>query len=834
MPHVESTNTELPFAKLTKDQQRLLPRKKPHVPKMAFRGIFSSAVNALAKGVLFGFFTVAFVAGSVFGAYYFIYHAVAPDIESFLNSPIPESSKLYTADGSYLYEIFKDTKRTSISLDEVSPYFKNAMVAAEDRGFYRHPGVSVASIFRASIQNLLSPDELVGGSTITQQLVKNVILTPERSVYRKIAEAIWAQELEKKLSKDQILEKYINYVYFGRNSAGIEAASQSYFGKPAKELTLAESSYLAALPKAPSLLSPDGPNQDYLKRRQDYILETMWEEEMISSQELALTRLVTVTPKHQENTLRYPFFTLWLKNELLKNYGEDKVYNGGLQVISTLDTKLQDLAEQEVKTFSEKNKKNYRAYNASLVAVEPATGAVKAMVGSKDYFGQPEPSGCIPGKTCRFDPNTNVATSLRQVGSSFKPYVYLTAFGEEFRYTPGTLVNDISRPFGTPGYATYRPSNYTGAQYGRVPVRKALAGSLNIAAVNTLAEIGMEPVIHTLRSLGVTAPMENCGLAMALGACEMSLLEHTSAFSGIANLGKYNPATGVEKITDKTGKLLYQNVPENRPAVNPQSAYMLIDIMSDNDARSYVFGKNNPLKFTDRKVAVKTGTTQNWRDGWTVGFTPQLTVGVWVGNNDGTYLKYGADSIVSAAPLWRDFMEKSHANLPPVDFAEPEGISRLAINPKTGKMLKGKPRGAKFELFSSYAIPYEQFGLALKPQGKVAGAEKPEYEAILENSGENTVILDPWEDKLILSTPFDVIVHTGSSSEETVVDITLDGSPIATLTEPPFVFTVQEQLANGTHTLSAKATHFGFFESTATVKFKTFFNPPPLEPRGKK
>ncbi len=834
MPKVTSTDSYTPFTKLTPEEQRLIPKRKPPTPRLAFHNFFSSCVNALAKGVVAGFMFIALLAGSIFGAYYFIYTSVAPDIERFLSSPIPESTKIYASDGSLLYEVYQDSKRTSVELSEVSKDFQHAILAAEDKNFYEHPGISVAAIFRAGLQNLVTPEELVGGSTITQQLVKNVILTPERSIYRKLAEAIWAQELEKKLSKDQILEKYVNYVYFGRNSAGIEAASQSYFGKPAKELNLAESSYLAALPKAPSLLSPDGPNLAYLKRRQDYILETLWEEGRITEAQLGQARAATVTPTPLKTTLRYPFFTLWLKQELLKTYGEDQVYHGGLRVTATLDTRLQDLAEQEIKSYVEGSEKKYRLYNAALVAIEPKTGLLRVMVGGKDYAGTPEPAGCEPGKNCLFDPNTNVSTALRQPGSSFKPYVYLTAFGEDFRYTPSSIVYDISKNFSAPGFAAYRPSNYTGAQFGRVSVRKALAGSLNIAAVNTLSEIGLEPVIRTTRNLGITAPLSNCGLAMALGACELTLLEHTSAFSGIANLGKYNPVSGVEKITDKTGKLLYQAVPENRPAINPQAAYMLIDILSDNDSRSYIFGKNNPLKFTDRKVAVKTGTTQNWRDGWTVGFTPQLTVGVWVGNNDGTYLRNGADSIVSAAPLWRGFMDKVLANLPAEDFPEPDGIARLAINQKTGKIIQGKPKGAKFELFSSYSIPYDQFGIGLLPQARVAGAEKPDFEQLLENSGENTVILDPWPGKLITQTPFDVIIHTGSSSEDTTVSITLDDKVIAELTEPPFVVSVPELLSNGEHTLTAKAVHFGFFESTASVKFKTFFNPPPLEPRGKR
>lgn len=813
---------------------RIIQNAKPAVPRLWLNGLFTSIVNSLLKGVVLGVLLIASIAGAVYGSYLFVYHAVAPDIEQFINSEVPESSKLYAGDGTFLYEIYKDTKRTSIPLAEVSPNFKKAILAAEDHSFYEHPGVSVAAIARSALQNLLTPNQLSGGSTITQQLVKNVILTPERSIYRKLAEAMWAEELEKNLTKDEILERYINYIYFGRNSAGVEAASLSYFGKSSRNLTLAEAATLAAVPKAPTLLSPDGPNTDYLKERKEYILETLLENRQINRADFTEAKDATVAFASQSSTVRYPFFSLWVKHELIKQYGEDMVYNGGLKVQTTLDPNLQDLAESTVKDYIDKNSSKLRAYNAGLVAIDPKTGEVKVMVGSKDYYGTPLPEGCKPGKNCRFDPNTNIPTSPRQTGSSFKPYVYLTAFGEEFKYTPATIVSDVAKNFSAPGFPAYRPQNYTLAQYGKVPVRKALAGSLNIAAVSTLANIGSESVIQTLRNLGVTSPMNNCGLSLALGACEMTLLEHTGGFAGIANLGKFNSITGVSSITNSKGKLLFQTVPETRQAVNAQAAYMLADVMSDNDARSYIFGKNNPLRFDDRKVAVKTGTTQNWKDGWTVGFTPQIAVGVWVGNSDGTLMRAGADSIVTAAPLWRSYMDKILADMPAQNFEEPEGIARLAINPRTGKVLTSNPRGAKFELFASYSIPYDQFGLPSKPTAKVAGASKPDLDKRLENSGENTVILDPWQGKLVLNTPFQVSVHTGTSSEATTVDLYLDGKLLETKAEPPFLFNVEEKLSNGKHTLKATANHFDFFESSDTISFQTFFNPPPVEPRGVK
>jgi membrane peptidoglycan carboxypeptidase len=547
--------------------------------------------------------------------------------------------------------------------------------------------------------------------------------------------------------------------------------------------------------------------------------------------EKARTERVVFADIH--DTIRAPYFSLWLKKELVAQFGEDAVYTGGMKVYTTLDPRLQDLAERTVKDFAAKNKKSNRAANAALVAMDPKTGGVLAMVGGKDYFGQAEPAGCTPGKNCVFEPNTNVATSLRQVGSSFKPYVYVTAFSPEFKYTPATIISDRSKNFSAAGAPAYIPHNYTGAQYGNVPIRKALAGSLNIAAVNTLSQIGIDPVVQTLRSVGVTAPLKNCGLALALGACEMSLLEHTSGFATFANMGKHNQTTGVDRIVDGNDKLIFQNSPQNQEVVNPQAAYELVSIMTDNDARSYIFGKKNPLTLPDRLVAAKTGTTQNWKDGFTMGFTPSLAVGVWTGNNDGTLMRAGADGVVTAAPLWHAFLEEALKGTPAENFPEPDGITRLKINPATGKVIK-TAKGGKLEVFASYAIPYNDFQLPKRVVKKPdLSTKKPNYNDLIENRQEETVILEPWETETVLKTPFDVKVYTGSSSLETTVELSLDGKVIANLTEAPFLYTVSDKLANGQHTLTAKATHFGLLESTDTVKFKTFFNPPPLAPRGK-
>lgn len=797
------------------------------------RSGIGSLTRWLMVGIFAGLSCVGLVVAAAGGAYWLVYRAVAPDIRTFIEGTPPESTKLYAADGTLLYEIYSGEKRTSIPLAEVSPAFRNAILAAEDRDFYEHPGISFTSIIRASILNAFFPEQLSGGSTITQQLVKNIILTPERSLYRKIAEAIWARELERHLSKDQILAAYINDISFGRNTAGIEAASRAYYNKPARTLTIAESAYLAAIPKAPSLLRPDGSNTEALEERKRYILAGMRELGTITAEEYEQAQAETVRFAEMHDPIIAPYFVFWLKQELIRKYGEELILHKGVEVYTTLDLRLQQQAEETIAAFTEKNAKAYRSHNAALVAIDPRTGNVLAMVGGKDFHGVPSPAGCTPGKNCMFDPQTNVATALRQVGSSFKPYVYLTAFGEDFKYTPATIISDRSKNFSAPGAPAYIPQNYTGQQFGNVPIRKALAGSLNIAAVNTLSQIGPDAVVETLRSLGVTAPLANCGLALALGSCEMSLLEHTNGFAAIANMGKYNPATGVTRITTTDGKTIMQTSPENKQVVSAQAAYELIDIMTDNDARAYIFGKKNPLGYADRAVAAKTGTTQNWKDGWTVGFTPSLAVGVWTGNNNGALPKPGSDAIVTAAPLWQAYMDAVLAGTQPEQFAEPDGITRLTINPATGKVLTAKNAKGKTEVFASYAIPYDSFQLPKKKTKPTpALPAKPNYADLLASGEESTVILEPWAGDTVDHTPFDVKVYTGTSTTDTIVELSLDGRTIAKKTEAPFLFTISELLPNGPHTLTAKATHFGLLESSQTIQFHTLFNPPPVNPRG--
>lgn len=788
--------------------------------------VLTKALNAFTKGVVFGLCIVAAIGGMLYGTYAYIYHIVNPDITHFLTSLPAQSTKIFASDGTMLYEIYDDVKRTYVPLANVNPNALHAIVAIEDKDFYTHNGVSAASTLRSAAMDYIGAKTQYGGSTITQQLVKNAILTPEKSIYRKISEAIWAMEIEKKLSKDQILERYVNQISFGRNTAGIEAASKAYFNKPAKDLTASEGAYLAALIQAPSLYSPTGPNRDTLDGRKDYILQLMYEQGYLDETQYRTAQTQAVSFATGADTIQAPYFVFWIKSELTKQFGEDRVLHGGLQVYTSLDMHLQATAEQLVAEYVKKNSTTYNAHNAGLVAINPKNGQVRAFVGGKDYFGKPEPAGCTVGKNCTFEPNINIPTRLRQPGSSFKPYLYVTAFSDEFKYTPQSIVEDRIYSYG--GYV---PHNYnTGSQYGSVPIRKALAGSLNLAAVYTMNKIGTEPVIQTLRSVGITAPLQNCGLTLALGACELTLLEHTNGFAIFANMGKYNPVTGVVRIEDTFGKILAQNPPENKQVINPAAAYELIDIMTDNNARSFIFGSHTPLTLPDRVVAAKTGTTNDWKDAWTLGFTPELAVGVWAGNNDGTLLRPGSDGVFVAAPLWHAFMVAALKDVPPSTFEEPFNISRVAMDSR-GRIIKPTSSKQKLYPIADYAIPVK----AIQPIApKVLAAEAPTIPTSdSDPNRDKTIILSPFTNSIVYNTPFDVKVYTGTTTEDTNVDLFLDGKHIDSKSVGPFLFTITDSsIKNGVHTLTATSTHFGQFTDTTSIKFRTFFNPGPISPRG--
>lgn len=701
---------------------------------MNFENIFywvRKSTLLLVVTVIFGFASVFLIIGLASGAYLVAVNSSLPNYEEIENRNVPESSKLYSRDGTLLYEFYGEYKRSKVSLEKISPALKNATIAIEDKDFYNHGAISLPAIARAMLANSKSGAVSQGGSTITQQFAKNALLDRQKLYSRKVREVLLAYKIESHFSKDAILELYLNEIPYGRNSYGAEAASKTYFGKSATELSLAESAYLAALPQAPSFYSPTGSNTKALDSRKDLVLQKMFEQGYISEQEMYQAKTTQVAFLPATHKIIAPYYVSWVRNYLVDKYGTEFLKEGGLKVYSSLDLNLQKLAEEVVKEGAEINKTKYRAYNAAIVAVDPVTNKVLAMAGGKDYFGEAEPSGCKVGKNCKFEPNVNVAASMRQPGSSFKPYAYLTAFKPEFGYTPLSKVLDVPTSFGTAGGRPYIPRNYDGSSHGLITIRKALAGSLNVPAVRTLAAVGVENVVATAKSLGITSPLKNCGLSLVLGGCEVQLVDHVTAFSVLANGGKGDLTSPFIRIEDKHGKTLESSTGNPEQIINPEAVYELISIMTDDLSRQYVFGKKNPLTLPDRVVAAKTGTTQNWKDGWTLGFTPQLAVGVWTGNNDSSLMRAGADGVFTAAPIWHKFMEAAMAGQPVKDFEVPAGVIQVAYDIYSNKPVSKDSKNIRMEPVPWYALPKDiQISAAPKnlqksligPIGQVAGA----------------------------------------------------------------------------------------------------------------
>lgn len=637
-------------------------------------------------------------AGVLLIAFLFIYYSrVLPDPNRLLGRNVPESTKIYARDESLLYEVHGEFKRTLVDLDAINENLKDATIVAEDRNFYKHAGISITGLARSVIVDIIHREKRQGGSTITQQFVKNAMLSRDKSFIRKIKEIILSIELEARFSKDEILKMYLNEIPYGRNAYGVEAASQTYFEKNAKDITIAESAYLAALPQAPSYYNPSGPNFDDLQARQQYILSQMKDLNYITEDEYqtALNEKVSFVPV--KNSIVAPHFVQFIEEYLADKYGEDTLQEGGLKVYTTLDPKLQEIAEKAVADGAAKNTGS-GGHNAALVAIDPKTGQILAMVGSKDYFGENYPANCNP-KTCLFSPNVNIATTLQQPGSSFKPYAYVTAFGRDYKYSPATMLTDVKTDFG----GGYSPNNFNLSQNGPVSMRKALAGSLNIPAVKTLALVGPENVVKTAKSLGIEGNFKDCGLSLVLGGCDITLLDHTAAYSVLANKGSKHEKTAILKIVSQEGETLEEYKEKSEQVLDEQAVYQLTSIMTDNQARSYVFGSGSALQLGNRPVAAKTGTTQDFRDGWTMGFTPSLAAGVWVGNNNNAPMK--RDAVVMAGPIWNQFMKGALADKPIEQFDRPSGIKELAVDAVSGKLPTQYTPQTKTEIFADYTIP---------------------------------------------------------------------------------------------------------------------------------
>lgn len=591
-----------------------------------------------------------------------------PQPDKLFQREVAQSTKIYDRTGKIiLYEIFASQKRTLVNLSEIPQSLIWATIVVEDKDFFQHQGFDVRAILRSIIVDILQGGKVQGGSTLTQQFVKNAFLTSEKTYIRKIKELLLAYQIEKKFSKQEILQMYFNEIPYGSNAYGIEAASQIYFDKSARNLTLDEAVLLAAMTKATTYYSPYGDHQEELIERRNFILNTMAQEGYITEELSEQTQNINTLEKiilRRENIIA-PHFVMYVKKQLIEKYGQRQVEQGGLKVITTLDATQQEVAEKIITQRAERNEVVFGASNAALVSIDIKTGEILSWVGSKDFFNQ------------EIDGQVNIVTSQRQPGSSFKPIVYAAAFGKGF--TPQTVLFDVETNFGPSGGKDYIPQNYNEKYHGPVTIRQALAGSLNIPGVKALYLTGIQNTLNLAQKMGYTTLVDpdRYGLSLVLGGGEVTLLDHTAAFGIFAREGKKIPTTCVLRVEDDQGKILEETntqFVESEQVMSVQVARQINDILSDNQARSYVFGENSSLTLSDRPVAAKTGTTNNSRDAWVIGYTPDLITGVWVGNNDNQAMIGKADGSSLAAPIWNAFMKEILTNIPAKKFNPPEII----------------------------------------------------------------------------------------------------------------------------------------------------------------
>jgi 1A family penicillin-binding protein len=601
-----------------------------------FKEVFLGAMSA---------FLMVFFGAAI--AVFFIYKNHTPSVSELSGFRPPQTSVIYDRTGKIaLYEIHGEENRKILAHNEIPEVVRVATIATEDKNFYTHFGIDFLSILRALKVNAKNGEISQGGSTITQQLARNVYLSREKTLRRKIMETLIALKIEKNFTKEQILDRYLNQVPYGSNAYGIEAAAEVFFGKEAKNLDLSEAVFLAALPKAPTYFSPYGNNVEKITPRYLSILDKMEKLKLANSLEIEKAKKTNILAKVEpfRESILAPHFVFYVTQQLEEKYGRDFLEKGGLRIITTLDFELQKIGEKVVADGGTRNLR-YGAKNAALVAVDPKSGEILTMVGSRDYFDQ------------TIDGQVNVSVRLRQPGSSFKPIVYATAF--EKGYQPETLIADEETNFGPDGGGiSYIPQNYDGKFHGVLPMRKTLAMSLNIPAIKTLSLVGIDSAIDMAHRLGITTlnDRNRYGLSLAIGGAEVKLLDMAAAFSVFAAEGKKNEQHSILEIVDNNEESYFEKKQCNQ-VLDVEVARRINSILSDNNARSAVFGARNPLYIPGRSVAAKTGTSQEFRDAWTMGYTPSITVGVWAGNNDSRPMNAGSDGVFVAAPIWRSFMD---------------------------------------------------------------------------------------------------------------------------------------------------------------------------------
>ncbi len=602
-----------------------------------------------------------------------------PDIASFEDRRVLQSTKIYDRTGEVLlYDLHQDVKRTVVPFTEISRHIKNATIAIEDDQFYNHYGIEPTAIFRAIITNFSQGDLLggQGGSTITQQVIKNSVLQKEKTITRKVKEWILAIKLERSVAKDEILSIYLNESPYGGTVYGVEEASQAFFGKKSADVTIAEAAYIASVPQAPTRLSPYGNNKAQLDARQQLTLSKMHEQGFITDEEYETAKTEAVVFQPQAITgIRAPHFVMFIREQIVRKYGEEAIAERGLRIITTLDWELQKEAEQIVAEYGAINVEKFKADNAGLIATDPKTGDLLVMVGSRDYFSD------------EIDGNFNTTLALRQPGSSIKPFVYATAFSKG--YLPDTVVYDVQTQFSpacpkdslSSESPCYAPNNYNHKFLGPVNLRNALAQSLNIPAVKVLYLAGLKDSLKQAADMGLTTlnDPERYGLTLVLGGGEVRLLDMTYAYGVFANEGVYATPRSILRVEDSRGNTIDENQIETKRVLDKNAALMISDILSDNVARTPLWGANSLVNFPNRSVASKTGSTNNMRDAWLMGYAPNLSVGTWVGNNNNDPMGAGLSGLI-VTPMWRKFIDLALAKLPEESFTQPT-INRVGLKP---------------------------------------------------------------------------------------------------------------------------------------------------------
>ncbi len=641
------------------------------------------------------------------------------------NSDIKDSTKILDKNGVVLYSIYKDVNRLYIPLNDVPKILKQATVSTEDQDFYTNNGFSVRGYLRV-VKDILLYRQVTGGSGITQQLVKNVLLSPERSLTRKIKELILSIQVDQRFSKDQILEMYLNNVPYGGTAVGVEAASNLYFGKHVKELGLAQSAFLAGLPQSPTYYSPfSGKDKAYVARTKQ-VLKRLNEDHMISKKQAddALKEVQNFKFTQKQGNLKAPHFVQFIREELVKMFGETYVENGNLTVQTTLDYEAQKQAEDIVSDEIDKLK-GYNVGNGAAIILDPKTGGILSMVGSQNYFDM------------EHEGNFNASVALRQPGSSLKPVMYATAF--EKGYTPASLLMDLQTEFqtGDPTHPTYTPVNYDGKYRGPVQVRFALGSSLNIPAVKMLAKVGIKSVMQKAFDMGIEnwnpTPdnMKNVGLSLVLGGREASLLQITSAYSVFANQGVKQEPYGIVEVKDGKGKSLYKHKDSNGvKALSKEVAFLISHILLDDNARELAFGRYSLLNIPGKTIAVKTGTTDSKRDNWAIGYTPSYVVGVWVGNNDNAPMNPRiASGITGATPIWNKIMQAVLKGKSNEAFNVPDGVIPMEVDSVLGGLpVDGQPKSTEYFMKgtepSTISPVYKNVKISKHQDGKLANSDE--------------------------------------------------------------------------------------------------------------